>query len=241
MEEKIQGFVLQSIRYGETSLVVKIYTLNNGLQSYMVKGVRGKASHHRAALFQPMTFLRFVQFGKPHPGGLAFLKDVELDYVYQSIPFVMNKSAILIYLSELLSRTLTQQERNDELYGFVSQSVRWLDLVDSGYANFPLYFTLELSRFLGFYPQTNYQPQACFDMMEGLFVKDLPPHPYCFGPVESAALSQLLNVGIDHIQSVVLTGNQRNVLLDGILTFMRLHAPVLKGLQSHEVLKEVLR
>lgn len=241
MDEKTQGFVLQSIRYGETSLVVKMYTLNNGLQSYMVKGVRGKASHHRAALFQPMSFLSFVQYGKPRPGGLAFLKDVELDYVYQSIPFVMNKSAILIYLSELLSRTLTQQERNDELYDFVSQSVRWLDLVESGYANFPLYFTLELSRFLGFYPQSNYQPLTYFDMTEGLFVKEIPPHPYYFEQVESAALSCLLNVGIDNLQSVVMKGKQRNDILDGILTFMRLHASVLKGLQSHEVLKEVLR
>ena len=105
MDDKIQGFVLQNIRYGDTSLVVRVYTLNNGLQSYMVKGVRGKASHNRVALFQPMTFLNFVQQGKPRQGGLAYLKDVELDYTYQSIPFVMDKSAILIYLTELLSRT----------------------------------------------------------------------------------------------------------------------------------------
>ena len=241
MDDKIQGFVLQNIRYGDTSLVVRMYTLNNGLQSYIVKGVRGKASHYRVALFQPMTFLSFVQFGKPRQGGLAFLKDVELAYVYQTIPFVMNKSAILIYLSELLSRTLTQQERNDELYGFVSQSIRWLDLVESGYANFPLYFTLELSRFLGFYPQSNYQPQAFFDMMEGQFVMVQPVHPYCFDKESSVVLSRLLNCGIDNLSSVVMTGAQRNALLDGILTFMRLHAPVLKGLQSHEVLKEVLR
>lgn len=241
MDEKIQGFVLQNVRYGETSLVVRMYTLNNGLQSYMVKGVRGKAPSHRAALFQPMTFLRFVQCGKPRANGLAFLKDVELDYVYQTVPFVMNKSAILIYLSELLSRTLTQQERNDELYGFVSQSVHWLDLVESGYANFPLYFTLELSRFLGFYPQSNYHPQACFDMMEGRFVDSRPPHPYYFESMESAVLSRLLGCGIDNLSSVVMTGAQRNAILDGVLAFMRLHAPVLKGLQSHEVLKEVLR
>ena len=241
MDDKIRGFVLQNIRYGETSLVVRMYTLNNGLQSYMVKGVRGKASSNRAALFQPMTFLSFVQYGKPSANGLLFLKDVELDYVYQSIPFVMNKSAILIYLSELLSRTLTQQERNDGLYGFVSQSVHWLDLVESGYANFPLFFTLELSRFLGFYPQANYHTRAYFDMMEGCFVGSKPVHPYCFEQAESAVLSRLLNCGIDSLPSMVMTGVQRNVLLDGVLTFMRLHAPVLKGLQSHEVLKEVLR
>ena len=136
---------------------------------------------------------------------------------------------------------MTQQERNDDLYGFVSQSIRWLDLVESGYANFPLYFTLELSRFLGFYPQSNYQPQAFFDMMEGQFVMVQPAHPYCFDRESSAVLSRLLSSGIDNLSSVVMTGAQRNALLDGILTFMRLHAPVLKGLQSHEVLKEVLR
>ena len=61
MNEKTQGFVLQAIRYGDTSLIVKVYTLNNGLQTFMVKGVRGKSSHNRAAFFQPMTFLRMLQ------------------------------------------------------------------------------------------------------------------------------------------------------------------------------------
>ena len=150
MDDIIQGLVLQSIRYGDTSLIVKVYTLNNGLQTYMVKGVRGKASHNRAAFFQPMTFLKFVQSGKPRTNGIAFLRDTELMYAYQTVPFVMNKSAILMYLSELLSHTLTQQERNDNLFQFIFQSVVWLDLVESGYANFPLYFTLELSRVLCF-------------------------------------------------------------------------------------------
>lgn len=241
MDDKIQGLVLQSIRYGDSSLIVRIYTLNNGLQSYMVKGVRGKTSHHRAALFQPMTFLKFVQNGKPRHSGLAYLKDVELAYAYQSIPLAMNKSAILIYLAELLSHTLTQQERNDELYQFIFQSVTWLDLVESGYANFPLYFTLELSRFLGFYPKANYQPAMLFDMMEGQFVDNQPPHPYYFEQENSEMLSRLLNCGINTLSSIVMTGAQRNTLLDGILTFMRLHAPMLKGLQSHEILKEILR
>lgn len=241
MDDKIQGVVLNFLRYGDSSLIVKIYTLDAGLQTYMVKGCRGKNSRNRVALFQPMTFLRFVQSGKPRPGGMAFLKDPELLYAYQSIPMVMNKSAILMYLSELLSRTLTQQERNDALFEFVYQSVVWLDLVETGYANFPLYFTLELSRFLGFYPQPDYSEGTCFDMMEGHFVRQEPPYPYYLDRDQSAMLARLLNLGIDELSSVTMTGNQRNVLLDGILTFMRLHAPVLRDLQSHAVLKEVLR
>ena len=241
MEDKIQGFVLQSIRYGDSSLIVRIYTLNFGLQSYMVKGVKGKGSRNRIAFFQPMTFLRFVQSGKPSQSGLAFLKDLEVSYAYQSVPNEMYKSAILMYLSELLTHTLTQQERNEDLYQFVFQSMVWLDLVETGYANFPLYFTLEMSRFLGFYPQSNYKEQSYFDMMEGQFVMAQPPHQYYFEREGSRMLSLLLNRSIDDLSSLTMTGVQRNALLDGIITFMRLHAPVLKGLQSHEVLKEVLR
>ena len=241
MNEKTQGFVLQSIRYGDTSLIVKIFTLENGLQTFMVKGVRGKTSRNRAAFFQPMTFLGFVQKNNPRSSEISYLSDVEVDYPYQTIPNVMNKSAILMYVAELLSHALTQQERNEPLYSFVHQSMVWLDLVEKDYANFPIYFTLELSRFLGFYPRANYVPYALFDMMEGQFVAEPPLHPYYFDEQYSLKLSQLLNLGIDELPKVLLTGAQRNVLTDGVITFMRLHAPLLKGLQSHEVLKEVLR
>lgn len=241
MNEKTQGFVLQSIRYGDTSLIVKLYTIDDGLQTFMVKGVRGKTSHNRVAFFQPMTFLRFVQKCRPQSNGMAYMGDVEVAFAYQSIPNVMNKSAILMYVAELLSHALTQQERNEPLYSFVYQSMVWLDLVDSGYANFPLYFTLEISRFLGFYPRSNYLEHSLFDMMEGQFVLTPPLYPYYFNEEQSAVFSRLLNLGIDELSQVVMTGLQRNALTDGVITFMRLHAPLLKGLQSHEVLKEVLR
>ena len=240
MAEKTRGFVLQTIRYGDTSLIVKIYTLNNGLQTFMVKGVTGK-SRNRMAFFQPMTCLSFVQTGNTRQGGMSFLKDLELGSVYHSISGDMKKSAILMYLAELLSHTLTQQERNDKLFQFIDQSMMWLDLVESGYANFPLYFSLELSRFLGFYPQGSYSEGMVFDMMEGQFVKDAPLHSYYLDERNSSLLSHLLDCTIDNLGSLALSGSQRNALLEGIITFMRLHAPVLKGLRSHEILKEVLR
>ena len=241
MNEKTQGFVLQSIRYGDHDLIVKIYTLSNGLQTFMVKGVRGKSSRNRAAFFQPLTFLNFVQKNKLPSKTMCFMSDVEVAYAYQTIPNVMNKSAILMYIAELLSHSLTQQESNPQLYTFVEHSLVWLDLVEEGYANFPLYFTLELSRFLGFYPQTNYSEHAMFDMMEGRFVSAAPLHPYYFNEEDSLLFAQLLNKGIDELPRVSMTGAMRSNLLEGIITFMRLHAPLLKGLQSHEVLKEVLR
>ena len=78
-------------------------------------------------------------------------------------------------------------------------------------------------------------------MMEGQFVASVPLHPYYFNEEYSAVFASLLNLGLNELSKIVMTGLQRNALTDGIITFMRLHAPMLTGLQSHEVLKEVLR
>ena len=240
MDDTIQGIVLQSIRYGDTSLIVKVFTRSLGLRSYMVKGAFNRNSKSRAALFQNLHLINYVEAGKPNKSSLGYMKDVQLTTVYQSIPFVMNKSAILMYISELLSKTITEQEQNEPLYDFIERSMLWLDLVHQDYANFPLFFTLELTRHLGFYPKANHESGYCFDMMEGSFSHDYPLHPYYFDAEDAQLLSQLLNAGIDETCRIPLHVSQRRSLLDGLIVFMRLHAPVMIDFHSHEVLKTVL-
>ena len=240
MDDTIQGIVLQSIRYGDTSLIAKVFTRNFGLRSYMVKGAFNRNSKCRAALFQNLHLINYVEAGKPNKSSLGYIKDVQLSTVYQSIPFVIHKGAILMYVSELLSKTLTEQEQNEPLYDFIVQSLHWLDLVEQDYANFPLFFTLELTRHLGFYPKDNHATGYCFDMMEGSFAHDYPLHPYYLDKEDALLLSQLLNAGIDEACHIPLNVNQRRALLDGLIVFMRLHAPVMNDFHSHEVLKTVL-
>lgn len=240
MDDKIEGIVLQSVRYGDTSLIVRVFTRNFGLKSYMVKGVFNRTSKSRAALFQNLNLIQYVEAGKPNKSTLGYLKDVQLSTIYQSIPFVMNKSAILMYVSELLTKTITEQEQNAALYDFIFRSLQWLDLVERDYANFPLFFTLELTRHLGFYPKTNHETGFCFDMMEGSFAHDYPIHPYYFNAETAALLTRFLNLGIDEACRLPFRASQRRELLDGLIVFMRLHAPVMKDFRSHEVLKAVL-
>lgn len=240
MDDTIQGIVLQSIRYGDTSLIVKVFTRNLGLRSYMVKGAFNRNSKSRAALFQNLHLINYVEASRPNKGSLGYLKDVQLSTVYQSIPFVMNKSAILMYVSELLSKTIIEQEQNEVMFDFIVRSLLWLDLVEQNYANFPLFFTLELTRHLGFYPKANHETGYCFDMMEGSFAHDLPVHPYYFDNENAQLLAQMLNVSIDEACRMPLRVSQRRDLLDGLIMFMRLHAPVMNDFHSHEVLKTVL-
>lgn len=240
MEEKIEGIVLQAIRYGDTSLIVKILTLEYGIQSYIIKGAFNKTSKVRAALFQQMNLIRFVHSNRRHDKSLGFIKEVELDYCYQSIPFVMNKTAITMFMSEILTKSLSEPERNDDLYNFVKKMLLWLDIVDDNYANFPLYFTLEICRHLGLYPKGDDKEGLYFDMVEGCFSAQQPLHPYYSNGKEQRILCQLLGLSLPEICSLTLSNNDRRETLDLIIQFMRLHAPTLKSIQSHEILREVL-
>ena len=240
MDDKTEGVVLQSLRYGDSSLIVRVYTRSHGLKSYIVKGAFNRGAKSRVALFQNLNVIQYVEAGKPNKSALGYLKDVQLALVYQSIPFEMNKSAILMYVSELLSKTVVEQEQNEPLYDFIVRSLQWLDLVEGPYANFPLYFTLELTRHLGFYPKSNHQAGFCFDMMEGTFVHDYPLHPYYLDVENASLLSLFLDAGIDGACAFPLRVAQRRALLDDLIVFMRLHAPVMKDFHSHEVLKSVL-
>ena len=240
MDDKTEGIVLQSLRYGDTSLIVKVFTRQHGMKSYMLKGAFNHSSKNRAALFQNLNVINYVEVNAPKSHNLNYLKDAQLAMVYHSLPLVMNKSAIMMYVSELLSKTITEQEQNEALYDFIVSSLQWLDLVEQDYAIFPVYFTLELTRYLGFYPKANHQLGYCFDMMEGAFAHDYPLHPYYFDAETSDLLASLLNVGIDEASRRPLRLNQRRELLDGLIVFMRLHAPVMRDFHSHEVLKTVL-
>ena len=67
---KTRGIVLSYLKYRETSVIVRIYTEQLGLQSYVVNGVRKAKPPGRIALFQPFTLLELVAYTSPR-GGLV--------------------------------------------------------------------------------------------------------------------------------------------------------------------------
>ena len=60
MLHNTRGIVLNTIPYSDTSLIVKIYTEQFGLQSYIVSGARSKKGQRKANLLQPLSQLDLV-------------------------------------------------------------------------------------------------------------------------------------------------------------------------------------
>src|SRR5690606_29780945 len=78
------------------------------------------------------------------------------------------KSSIVMFLSEVLSATLKEEEANPTLYEFLETTLQWLDH-ESEFANFHILFLIKLSKHLGFYPETTNQDLPYFDLRSGTF------------------------------------------------------------------------
>ena len=57
---KTKAIVLSSLKYQEKSLIVKCFTLSDGLKSYFVRDAfSGRKGNHKIAYFHPLTLMDF--------------------------------------------------------------------------------------------------------------------------------------------------------------------------------------
>jgi DNA repair protein RecO (recombination protein O) len=150
---KTKAIVLSALKYQEKSLIVKCYTLHHGIQSYFVPSAfSSKKANQRIAYFQPLNSLE-IEATYKNKGTLEHFKEVKLAYVYQSICTDIVKSTVVLFLSEILHHSILEEEKNEKLFTFLETALLWLDAHEEA-ANFHLIVLLELTKHLGFYPDT---------------------------------------------------------------------------------------
>ncbi len=237
-----RGIVFRQIKYSDSSLVVKIFTEEFGLQSYLIKGARGPKSRMKPSLFQPLSLLEIVVTMKAK-GELHHIREARSAFPFRSVPFRMDKTSILIFMNEILFKSIQEEARNREMFGFVYEAVKLLDQTDENISHFHLLFSLHLTRFLGIFPHGAYSDEkSYFDMMEGTFERGrqkLPDH-YIAGD-ECMYFHQILNCTFKDLQNLSIPAPFRKKLLDNILLYYSLHLPMAKDFQSHLILHEVLQ
>lgn len=152
MLKKTKGIVLSSIRYKESSIIVKIFTRDLGLKSYLVNGVRTKGSASKIALYQPLTLLDLVVYDKEN-AGLQRVSEVRLQQPNQLIPFEFGRIGIALFMTEVISRSIFENYQNADLFDFLFKSICILDNQNAMLGQFPLVFLIEQAKYLGFAPE----------------------------------------------------------------------------------------
>ena len=149
---KTAGLVLSSIRYKDTSIIVKIFTRELGLKSYLVNGVRSMGKGSKMALYQPLTLLDLVVYNKEN-SGLQRISEAKLQRAHQRIPFDFPRTSIALFMTEVINRSIYENYQNEALYDFLSESVVTLDQNETVLSHFPIVFLIEKAKFLGFSPE----------------------------------------------------------------------------------------
>ena len=232
---KTKAIVLSSLKYQEKSLIVKCFTLSDGLKSYFVRDAfSGRKGNHKIAYFQPLTLLEIEAVHK-NKGTLENFKEIKISHPYWSIPTDIFKSTIVLFLSEMLHHSIHEEEANPDFFAFLETALMWLDTHDQ-IANFHLILLMEATKFMGFYPEDSNPNFDFFEMREGVFM------PFetvsCLNKSHTFLLKKLLELRFDSIE-ILFNSKERQALLTIIIDYYSLHLDGFKKPKSLEVLVEV--
>jgi DNA repair protein RecO (recombination protein O) len=208
------SIVLHQFRYGDSSLIVHLYTEKLGRQSIFVRGAAGKKSQMRAALFQPLYLIE-TEIHHRLNRNMQRISNARLMQPFHDILLHPVKNAIALFIAEILTKTLREEEANRELFDFLSKSIHAFNLMDKGTANFHLVFLVHLTRYLGFYPN----------------LKEIS---------ENAPVAlQLSHLSFEQLEILKINHLQRNYLTEYLLSYYAMHVESFGKIKSFPVLQHV--
>jgi DNA repair protein RecO (recombination protein O) len=226
------ALILQCIKQGDSSAVVRMFTQKNGLLSFLIKGVY-KKQHSKAALVQPMQFVH-LNYRMHESKELLFASELKAHRVFQWIPFSPIKLAQLNFLAELLLKTLKPGVDDVPLFDHIGEELSGLDTKEEA-PNFHLRFLIGYAAHLGIGITFNYSSENRFFSYES----------GSFSSVRTSVADEFISLGLATLVQTEVPLNlpsnrlQRNEILNLLLDYFRYHYPSLTAFKSPEVLSAI--
>ncbi len=236
---KTSGIVFRTKKYGESSLIVDIYTEEKGLRSYIIGGVRKARPTVGASLLQVLSLVDIVAYHR-EDRTLTRLKEVRPSHTYHSVPYDIRKSAVGMFIVEVARKVIRGQETHPELFAYLRDTLLLLDEADQ-FANLHLHFMVGLSTHLGFLPGEHFdENHRYFDLQAGTFCPVEPAHEHYLPPQEAEILHALLTSPMEDAGKIQMSLPLRRKMLNQLITYYRLHIDDFPTIHSHQILEEVL-
>ena len=234
MLSKTQGIILHSFKYSENSLITSVYTREYGRVSCLIQGVHTKKSKFKPAFFQPLSIVD-IELLYLQNKDLQSLKDIAISKPLHSLHTNLYKNAIVLFLGEILYRSLRDGEQDEQLFNFVSNAIELLDTMSDGFSNFHLIFIAQLTKYLGFFPENSYSEltpffnakSAAFELGKSLHSMDRQT---------SKLISEILDSDFSTGKNLNIPQKIKSQLLQKMIDFYILHLPGLKEIRSLDVL-----
>ncbi len=237
---KTRGVVFRAIKYGENSLITEIYTEDQGLQKFIVNGIRGAKAKSKTSLLQVMSLLDLVIYYRKDR-EMHRINEMRPAYIFRGIPFDVKKGAVGLFMAEIARKTIKEPEKNTALFNFLFTTFQFLDETPHSVGNFHLSFLLNLCRYLGFAPGGCCDDRTpVFDLRQGVYVERAPGYGTFIDSETSPYLYAVQRVPLHHAHEIQMDRAIRRALLNHLLDFYRLQVENMATINSHIILQEVL-
>ena len=187
---------------------------------------------------QPLSLIDIVLDNRANK-TFQYIRESSPTSLLNTVPYDPIKNSIALFLSEILHKTLRESDKENALFDFVKESILFFDTTTKGFANFHLVFLIKMTYFLGFFPNlSQFHDGVYFDMLNSQFTEQ-NNNTHTLNVAETEAFAHLMRMDYDNMQIFSLSRNQRNTILEHILTYYRLHLPEFGTVKSLDILQQL--
>jgi len=233
-----KAIILHSVKYSDNSLIVTVLTRDFGRMACIFHKAKTAKSPNRVAFLQPLNLVEITVYHNPKK-NIQNLKEIRIAKFYNTIYQSAEKTAIALFVCEVVNKSLRISEKDENLFDFIENSLIFLDKTEKNFANYHLLFLMKITKFLGFEPSANYLNYNYFDLLSGEFVAVVPQHQHFLKNNDVFLFNSLINKEFEQMHELSFTRQSRNTTIENILNFYRIHIPDFSQIKSLEVLKEV--
>ena len=235
-----RALIIKSIKHGETSSIVSCYLEEIGYKSFLVKGLYGsKKSRFSKAHFFPLNVIN-IHYSFNEIKNLGFIKEVKSEVLFKTIHSDVQKSSVIVFLSEILNSVFREElDVNQDLFNFLLNSLIWYDNVKEC-NNYHIKFLIELSKYIGFYPNIINENDLYFCLESGSTSNTKPLGGNIYGE-DLKLFKNLLGMKFEDLNSMSINRESRTRILNKIIDYYSLHLQMFKIPKSINVFAEVFK
>ena len=236
----VHAIALRTVKVNDSKSILSAWSAELGRLSLVMPAGGGKESRRRRALTMPLSCFEGVVDVRPTV-DLHTIRDMRACEPLTSLSAHPVRSAVAMFLAEVLGVVLRDSQPDSTLWQFLQMSVSTLDRAEGrSLANFHLVFLVRLGQFLGIYPDTSTWAEGrVFDMRDAVFRDSAPGHSEYIEAAPARAVRALALVDYESMGRLAFTRHERGEALDAILRYYALHHTPLASLKSLEIVRMI--
>ena len=204
----------------------------------MVKGVlKPTKTGLKPSYFQSLTRLNAVVTYSAKSQKLEAIREAKPAAKSNGFSADVLKSNVALFMAEVLSMLLSEEQEDQQLYRFLTDQIDQLDTEAVG-PDYLILFLLRLAHFMGCFPDKAFEPSQVFDLSQGLFTEPqqaLTP----LTPEASELLRRYLGTNFDNVQRINASKATRQEVLEGLLRYFSFQIAGFKFPKSLEIIQSI--